>query len=109
MDGMAIGTDYVAQRVRRAADIGSAQSFSVATETGVQNGLRLELGEGGNGGLTAARLDVSLARTVAAFAPCSFGRFLAGSNAPVVGILIKSGPDVRMTGPANVAAYKGGG
>src|ERR1700737_3188712 len=106
---MAIGTDYVAQRVRRAANIGSAQSFCVATETVVQNGLRLKFGEGDNGSLAAASLDVSLTRTMAAFAPCSFGGFLAGSNAPVVGILIKGRPDVRVAGPANVATYKGGG
>src|SRR5713226_9520423 len=106
---MAIGADYIVQRVRRAADIGSAQSFCVAPQTVVQNGLRLKLGEGHDGGLAAARLDVSLTRTMAAFAPCSFGWLLAGSNAPVVGILIKSGPDVGVAGPANVAADKGGG
>ena len=109
VDGMAIGADYVAQRVRRAANIGSAQSFRVAPQTVVQYGLRLKLGEGNDGSLAAARLDVGLTRTVAAFAPCSFGWLLARSNAPVVGILIKGGPDVRVAGPANVAAYKGGG
>ena len=109
MDGMAISADYVAQRVRRSADIGSAQSLCVATETIVQNGLRLKLGEGDDGSLAAASLDVSLTRTMTAFAPCSFRGFLAGSNAPVVGVLIKGKPDVRVAGPANVAAYKGGG
>ena len=106
---MAIGANYVVQRVRRAADIGSAQSFRVASQTVVQNGFRLKLGEGHDGGLAAARLDVSLSGAVAAFAPCSFGWLLAGSNAPVVGILIKGKPDVRVAGPANVAAYKSGG
>jgi hypothetical protein len=106
---MAIGADYVAQRVRRAADIGPAQSFCVAVQTVFENRFRLKLGEGDNGGLTAASLDVGLTRTVAAFAACSFRRLLAGSNAPVVGIFIKVEPDVGMAGPANVAAYKGGG
>jgi hypothetical protein len=106
---MAIGADYVVQRVRRAADIGSAQSLCVATQTVVQNGLGPKLGEGHDGGFAAARLDVSLARTMAAFAPCSLGWLLARSNASIVGILMEGGPDVRVAGPANVAAYEGGG
>src|ERR1700674_3796866 len=106
---MAIDANHVTERVRRAADTGSAQSLCVATQAVVQNGLRLKLGEGHDGGFAAARLDVSLARTVAAFAPCSLGWLLARSNASVVGILIKGGPDVRVAGPATVVAYKGGG
>jgi hypothetical protein len=106
---MAVRTDYVVQRVRRAADIGAAQSFGVAPQTVVQNGLGLKLGEGDNGGFAAARLDVSLAGTVAAFAPGSFGWLFAGGNAPVMGVLIEGGPNVGMARSANVAAYKGGG
>ena len=106
---MAIGTDYVIQSMRRAANIGSAQGFCVAPQTVVQNGLWLKLGEGHDGGLAAARLDVGLARTVAAFASGSFRRLLAGCNALVVGVLIKIGPDVWVAGPANIAAYEGGG
>src|SRR5437870_1658814 len=78
----------------------------MAVEAGLFVGERLlHQGEGmGNCRLTAARRDVRLAGTVAAFAARAFRRFFTGRDALVVRILIEVEPDVGMTRTTGVTS-----
>lgn len=57
-----------------------------------------------NGGLTAARGDMSLRGTMAALAACTFGRLVSHRDAFEMRILVEVTPDICMAPFADVAA-----
>jgi len=77
----------------------------VAAEAGVEGFWGAQLGEGDDCRLSAACLDMRLAWAMTALAAGVFRRFPAGGDALVMGISVKSRPDVRVTGFANIAAH----
>src|SRR5689334_16209078 len=103
VDRMAARADHLVQGVLRAPDIGPAQRLGVASQAVVQNALGLELGEGDDCRLSAARLDVCFAWPMTTFAPGPLWSFLARSNALIVRILVERRRYVGMTRPADVA------
>jgi len=105
---VAVGADDIAERVRRAADVGAAHRLGMAAQAVVEDLVLGQFGESDYRGLAAPRLNVRLARPMAAFTSGSVGRFFSGSDALIVRVLVKVSPDVRMAGAANVAAYVGG-
>ena len=64
MDRVAVGANHVLASVHAAADVGARQRLVMAAEAGVEGFLRAELGEGDDGRLAAARVDVSLPGTI---------------------------------------------
>ena len=78
----------------------------MAAEAVLQYLFRLEPGKSDNRRLSAVGFDVSLPRTVAAFASRVFGRLLAGGDALEVWVLKKLRPDVGVAGLTSLAAYE---
>jgi hypothetical protein len=105
MNGMATGTGHVVLGVLRAPDLGPADVFGVAGEAVVQDTLRRQLAESDDGGLAASSLYVRFSGTMAALTPGLFRRLFARRNGLVMGILIETGPNIRMTCLTNCAAY----
>ena len=109
VDRVAIRADHTGCGVGTPADLSPRKVLCMTVEASVQNLLRLSLGESEDRGFAAARLYVSLPRTVATLASCFRRRLVSARNQFVVGVFVEVKPDVRMAGFADRAAYKDGG
>ena len=109
MDRMAVRANHVGFGVRAPPDIRARNRLRVAAQAGIENFVRRQLRKRYNRRLAAASLDVSFARSMAAFASSVFWGFLSRSDALEMRIPIKIGPDVGMAGLANIAADVIGG
>lgn len=89
----AIASD-IAGRMRRAPDVRPRKLAGVASQTGIERLPRVQQRKGLDRGLSAARVDVRFAGTVAAFAPRLLGEFLAGSETLVMRIPVERRPHV---------------
>lgn len=97
--------DDVVQGVGRTPDVGSGQSFGMAAEALVEGLLGCQDREGDDVRLGWC-LAVGLAGSVAALAAGVLGVLFAGGDALEMRVLVKTKPDVRVTGSADVAAYE---
>jgi hypothetical protein len=105
MNGMATGAGDVVLGVLRTSDLGPADVFGVAGEAGVQDALRRQLAESDDRGLAASSLYVRFSGTVAALTSGLFRRLFSRRNRLVMGILVETGPNIRMTCLTDCAAY----
>jgi hypothetical protein len=96
VNGMAVRADNVILRVLRPLDLSTVDVFSVAGEAVVQDTLRRKFAESDDGRFPAARFHVRLPGTVARLAAGFIGRFFAGRNRSIVGILVKVRPNIRV-------------
>ena len=104
MDGMAVGADYLVLRMGGPADIGSAKRLIVASQAVIHDLPGFELRESDDGCFPAARLDVSLAGTVATLAARPFGRLVARGDALIVRILVEIQPYIGVAGSTDVTS-----
>ena len=104
VDGVATRAHHIVLGVRGAPDVGAGQRLRVAAQAVIQDLFRFELGESNDGGLSAVGCDVSLPRSMAAFASGMFRRFLASGDALEMRVLKEFRGDVGMAGFAGLAA-----
>jgi hypothetical protein len=101
MNGMAGSADDVRLRVIAASNVGAVQILGVATETGIQDLIRRQIGECDDSLLAAFCIDMLLARSMAAFATGVLDRSIGGYVGLVVRVPKELQGDVRVTGPAS--------
>jgi hypothetical protein len=108
--GVAVCTDDVRFRVRRAPDVGLRDILRMAAKTRFQRLFRREGGESADRGFAPGRLASARSRViatwpVAALASRFLRNFLAGRDGFIVRIPGKTQPDIGMTGFADFAAH----
>src|SRR5580704_10145209 len=101
---MAVGADHILLGVGTAADVGARHRLAVATKARIKRFFRAELGECDDGRLAAVRIQMSLARSVAALATGVFFGFLAGSEALEMRVLVERREDVGVAGLTSLAS-----
>jgi len=104
MNRVAIRADHVRLRVSTPADVGARKRLRVAAEAGVKRFLGSDFRECDDGRLAAVSLDVSLPRSMAAFAARVFRRFLAAGDAFVMRVAEELVPNRGMACFAGVTA-----
>ena len=109
VDRVATGARNVVLRMFRSLDVGLRQVLRMTAQAGIQRLLRLHQRKcARDRGLAAARRDVLLCRSMAAFAARLVRRLLARCDALEVRILVEIHPDVGMAGFTDVTADKSG-
>lgn len=106
MNRMAVGADHVVDGVGGAADIGARKRLAVAFQAGIQHLLLGNFRERENRARLRESFDVIFPGPMAALTPGTLGRFLAGDDALIVGILKKGVGDFLMTRRACLAAHE---
>ena len=105
MNGMATGAGDVVLGVLRASDLGAADILGMAGKAVVHDTLRRQLTECNDGGLAASSFYVRFSGTVTALTSGLFRRLSAGRDRFVVRIFVEAGPNIRVTGLTDCAAY----
>ena len=105
MNGVALNTRYIVQRVGRRVNVGAIEACGMATQAGIEALCCGEHRERNNRRLTSVCLDVSFTRTMAAFASRVLKLLFAARDAFEVRVFVERKPDIRMASLADCTAH----